>query len=173
MKIACYTAMIGDYDNLIQHDYRAPGWDYFCFTNGDLNRLQPFGMWDVRLAYCLREGDTRHLSPGGLVPPVNQKTKPPRLWPASAGESTYKVAARSPSAPPAPLSPVKTARWHKIMAHKLLPNYDASIWVDANFNIRTPALEQRVKQMLADNVLMATNIHLKHQSTTERERTCQ
>jgi hypothetical protein len=45
-KVVIYTAIAGGIDNLIQHSYRSPYFDYVCFTDRPVGES---GMWEIRL----------------------------------------------------------------------------------------------------------------------------
>ena len=44
MKIACYTALVGDYDNLLNPVYITDEWDYICFTDQKISGSK----WKIR-----------------------------------------------------------------------------------------------------------------------------
>lgn len=95
-KLAVYTAIAGDYDDLIEPIYLNPDCDYICFT--DNPRLQST-RWEIR-----------------PLPFVQ-------------------------------ISPRLKAKMPKLLPHLFLSDYQASVWVDANIQIRGD-----IKQ-LADSVL--------------------
>ncbi|MDO4628505.1 MAG: DUF616 domain-containing protein [Planctomycetia bacterium] len=44
-------------------------------------------------------------------------------------------------------------RYHKILPHRIFPEYDESIYIDANINILSPWVFERIKEMKTDFVL--------------------
>ncbi len=57
------------------------------------------------------------------------------------------------------LDRVKNARWHKTHPHILLPEYDYSLWIDANINVIGKGLFDKISPLIQNNSLLAT---LKH-----------
>lgn len=57
------------------------------------------------------------------------------------------------------LSNVKNARWHKVNAHKLFPDYDYSLWMDSNILINQEHAFQVIDEMVAKKVLVAVPNH--------------
>lgn len=57
--------------------------------------------------------------------------------------------------------PGRTNRWHKMHPHKLFPDYDISIYIDANIRITGPHLEKRAKDFIASKTLIALPPHPK------------
>ena len=55
-KVVIYTAIAGGIDDLIQHKYRSPEFDYVCFSDRPVD--EP-GMWDVRLIEGSQLDDVR------------------------------------------------------------------------------------------------------------------
>mgnify|MGYP003289656241 CR=1 FL=1 len=62
------------------------------------------------------------------------------------------------------LTNVKNARWHKINTHILFPEYEYSLWLDANIVINSENVIKKVSEMMKDNVLLSVPLH--------PERTC-
>ena len=58
-----------------------------------------------------------------------------------------------------PTDNVRAARWHKIMAAALFPQYRASVWVDAIVNISSNVLDKRIVELNRSSVAMAANVH--------------
>ncbi len=54
---------------------------------------------------------------------------------------------------------VKNARWHKVNTHILFPNYEASLWLDANIIVKSPNVINKVEKMLADNIQISVPLH--------------
>lgn len=55
---------------------------------------------------------------------------------------------------------VKNARWHKVNAHKLFPEYDYSLWVDSNIIINNPKPFKMMDDLIEQNVLVAVPNHM-------------
>lgn len=53
----------------------------------------------------------------------------------------------------------KTSRWPKLHPHILLPDYEASVYVDANIIIRSDTFYGRVKELFEKGVKIASLIH--------------
>lgn len=62
------------------------------------------------------------------------------------------------------LTNVKNARWHKVNAHILFPEYDASLWLDANLIINSKNVLDKIDSYVKNNTLLAVPLH--------PERTC-
>lgn len=62
------------------------------------------------------------------------------------------------------LTNVKNARWHKINANKLFPEYDISLWIDGNIVIMKPEFFKRINRMIERGTAIAIPPH--------PERTC-
>ncbi len=84
-KIVVYTAVTGNYDDLLPPAMKVPGWDYLCFTDEPL--APKFG-WSIR---ALPKND---------------------------------------------LDQIRLSRLPKILPHRLLTDYDVSIWIDGHIGIR-------------------------------------
>ncbi|MBI9020706.1 MAG: DUF616 domain-containing protein [Verrucomicrobia bacterium] len=54
---------------------------------------------------------------------------------------------------------IRTCRWHKMHTHLLFPEYELSIYIDANVQITGPHLESRLNQFITDNTLLALPPH--------------
>lgn len=54
---------------------------------------------------------------------------------------------------------VKNARWHKINAHKLFPNYDYSLWVDGNIVIMNRDFFARINRFIDNNTKLCVPTH--------------
>ncbi len=57
------------------------------------------------------------------------------------------------------LTNVKNARWHKINAHKLFPDYDYSLWLDSNICINDSGLFDLVDNLIKNKTLVAVPNH--------------
>lgn len=80
-RIVFYTAISGEYDNLLLPDHLDPGVDYVCFTDRPRNA---YGAWQLR-SMPYQQGD-----------------------------------------------PTRAARYVKMHPHKLFPDHDIAVWLDAN-----------------------------------------
>lgn len=54
---------------------------------------------------------------------------------------------------------VKNARWHKINAHVLFPEYDYSLWVDGNIVIQSKKFFERINSLIKKNVKISVPLH--------------
>lgn len=54
---------------------------------------------------------------------------------------------------------VKNARWHKINAHILFPEYDISLWLDGNISVNNANIFNKANALIADNVLISIPLH--------------
>ncbi len=54
---------------------------------------------------------------------------------------------------------VKNARWHKINAHILFPEYDVSLWLDGNISVKNQNIFDKVEKLIKDNVLISIPLH--------------
>lgn len=57
------------------------------------------------------------------------------------------------------LSNVKNARWHKVNAHKLFPEYDYSLWLDSNIIINDAGLFNLANDLIKQKILVAVPNH--------------
>lgn len=57
------------------------------------------------------------------------------------------------------LTNVKNARWHKVNAHILFPEYEASLWLDANLIIKSKNVLDKIDDYLKRDTLMAVPLH--------------
>lgn len=55
--------------------------------------------------------------------------------------------------------PIKMARWVKTHPEELLADYECSLWMDANLDILTSFIYNRVIQLFTDNIKMASVVH--------------
>lgn len=53
------------------------------------------------------------------------------------------------------LDMIRNARRHKILPHKLFPEYDESLWIDGNVNILTPFLFDEIRKRETDLLIPA------------------
>jgi hypothetical protein len=104
-----YTALFGDKDPLWSvPPIASPGVKYIVFTEKPRREV---GLWTHNFSL---ERSTILQGTGGVSPPN-------RFW----EQHIVKV----------PFGNRRTARYYKIMAHKVLPRTDISIWVDGNFRM--------------------------------------
>ena len=54
---------------------------------------------------------------------------------------------------------VKNARWHKINAHILFPEYDISLWMDGNISIAGRNIYDIVDKLVQDDIMVAVPLH--------------
>jgi len=110
-KKVVYTALTGSYDNLVQHTYVDPSYDYICFSNDF--KEKKIGIWTIkRIPFETR--DVQLLS-----------------------------------------------RYPKLQPYKVLPEYELSLYVDANVDIKTPYVFQRIEEFDREGVVLAG---VKHQT---------
>lgn len=57
------------------------------------------------------------------------------------------------------MSNVKNARWHKINANILFPEYDYSLWIDGNIVIQSKDFFDRINSLIQKNVTISVPIH--------------
>ena len=53
----------------------------------------------------------------------------------------------------------RNAKYYKLFANKLFPNYEYSIWIDGNINILDNTLEQRIYELIKEKALISANKH--------------
>ncbi len=54
---------------------------------------------------------------------------------------------------------VKNARWHKINAHILFPEYEYSLWMDGNISVNNANIFNKVEKLIADDILISIPLH--------------
>lgn len=54
---------------------------------------------------------------------------------------------------------VKNARWHKINAHILFPEYDYSLWIDGNIVIQSCDFFERINTLINSGIIIAVPLH--------------
>ncbi len=57
------------------------------------------------------------------------------------------------------LDNVRNARWHKINTHILFPDYNYSLWLDANISINTKNIFEKCNKYIKKDVLIAIPLH--------------
>lgn len=55
--------------------------------------------------------------------------------------------------------PNRQAKYYKLMPHRLFPDYDYSVWVDGNWDIRGPHLENAVKTFISSDIQISPMPH--------------
>jgi len=63
-KRVIYTAIFGEYDNITEPSFIPDGWDFVCFTDGDIKS----DIWDVRKVLPLYEDSTRNARKHKILP---------------------------------------------------------------------------------------------------------
>ena len=57
-EVVCYTALVGNYDDLRSPSYVSPNWDYICFTDQPVGGQ--VGVWEIRpLVKVIEDDPTR------------------------------------------------------------------------------------------------------------------
>ena len=64
MKKVIYTAIFGDYDDIVEPEYLPEGFDFICFTDSDIKSK----VWNVRKVLPLYEDSTRNARKYKLLP---------------------------------------------------------------------------------------------------------
>lgn len=59
------------------------------------------------------------------------------------------------------LDNVRNARWHKTHPHKLLPEYEYSIWLDGNINVTGPLLFKNAQKCIEEHRIISVPEHPK------------
>lgn len=112
MKKVIYSCITGGYDNIPEHKYVSPDWDYVLFTdNPDLISRGRINHWIIRpLAFAKRDN-------------------------------------------------VRNARWHKINAHILFPEYEYSLWLDGNVSVNNKNVFDIIDKFISENSTVAVPLH--------------
>jgi hypothetical protein len=105
MKSVIYTALVGNYDSLMQPEAVDSGFDYVCFS--DCITESKVGVWEIR--------------------PI----------PFTSPSST------------------RVARYAKLQPHAVLPEYEYSVWMDANILIKGEEFYEKVNAKIAEGAKMA------------------
>lgn len=108
-KYVIYTAIVGNYDKILQPIVVDNSFDYILFSN-DMKR-DKVGVWQIRKIDYYNKDQ------------------------------------------------IKIARWVKTHPEKLLPEYDFSVWMDANIQIATDFAYQRSKKLFDDNTIISSIFH--------------
>jgi hypothetical protein len=104
-KIAIYTALVGNYDSLMQPAAVDPEFDYICFS--DCIKGPKVGVWEIRPIHFTSPNSTR------------------------------------------------MARYAKLQPHAVLPEYEYSVWMDANILIKGEEFYEKVNAKIAEGAKMA------------------
>lgn len=110
-KFVIYTAVIGQYDEILQPKVIDPRFDYILFSN-DIHETS-IGVWQIR-----------HFSYHNDIQ-------------------------------------TKIARWIKTHPEQLLPEYEASLWMDANIQIASSEFYSRVDELYGNKTSLSTVKHPK------------
>ena len=54
---------------------------------------------------------------------------------------------------------VKNARWHKVNAHILFPDYEYSLWCDANIIIKNKNIQTKVAELIKNDIKISVPLH--------------
>jgi len=65
------------------------------------------------------------------------------------------------------LDAVRNARWHKTHPHLLLPDYEYSIWLDANINVLTERLFERASDCIRGKQIVSAPAHFERRCIYE------
>ncbi|MGA2544999.1 MAG: glycosyltransferase domain-containing protein [Rectinemataceae bacterium] len=68
--------------------------------------------------------------------------------------------------------PNRSAKYYKIFPNIVFPEYDYSIWIDANIDIWGPKLENRVLEMMDSGSLISANVHFARDCAYEEGEVC-
>lgn len=120
-----YTCVTGTYDEVINHTYHNPDWDYVCFTD----------------------------SPEIINPQNSQWSFRPLVF--------------------SKLDDVRNQRWHKVHAHELFPDYEISLWIDANLDILKPDVFNDVTKAINDKQIFAAAPHFSRDCIYDEWVACQ
>jgi hypothetical protein len=99
-KIAIYTAIFGDYDNLIEPQEKIEGCDFYCFTDNKDLKSDLYKIINVEREFS---------------------------------------------------DPTRDARKIKTLSHKYLPEYEYTLWVDANIIFRNFDVQRMFDEFLANH----------------------
>ncbi len=67
---------------------------------------------------------------------------------------------------------VRNQRWHKIHPHKILPEYDYSLWIDANIDLLTPEIINKCTQHIVKESDVVATLHPKRSSLYQEFSAC-
>lgn len=109
-KKVVYTAIAGRYDELVDHSYVNPDWDYVCFSDLDLSSNKNKS-WTIK-------------------PLIFDK-----------------------------LDATRNNRWHKLNPHLALPEYEHSVYIDANAEVVSKAFFDMIDNVIHNDGLIALSKH--------------
>ncbi len=109
MRIAIYTCLVGDYDNIAQPLSIDERYDYICFS--DSIKENSIGIWEIR-------------------------------------EIPFKCKDKT-----------RLSRYVKLLPHRVLADYDYSIYIDANITIRDKEFYRRIENSISKGSLIAQVNH--------------
>ena len=98
-KIAIYTAIFGDYDDLIEPPEEIKGCDFYCFTDNEKLKSKKYKIIKVKREFS---------------------------------------------------DPTRDARKIKTLSHKYLPNYEYTLWIDANIIFRETNIQEMFNNFLSE-----------------------
>lgn len=70
------------------------------------------------------------------------------------------------------LDRVRSAKYYKLFAHELFPEYAYSFWIDANIDVITLQLEKRVDELINSGNLISANIHFERHCAYDEAQVC-
>ena len=70
------------------------------------------------------------------------------------------------------LDRVRSAKYYKMFPNELFPTHQFSVWIDGNIDVSTSKLEQSVTKLIAQNTLLAANIHFERRCAYEEALVC-
>lgn len=130
-KVAIYTCIIGDYDELRQPRVVGCDVDYICFVGPGEKRADRVGVWEIReLAAGPASADAAGNSAGASCD--------------SADVSCHAAGI--------PCSGGLLSRYPKMHPHVLLPGYEASLWIDGNIEICDGSIYGAIGEKMAAGV---------------------
>jgi len=69
-------------------------------------------------------------------------------------------------------NPNRQAKYYKLMPHLLFPDHDYSVWVDGNWDIKGPHLENAVKAFISSDIQISPVPHYERNCIYEEAETC-
>jgi len=106
-----YTSITGNYDELCDHSYINPYWDYICYTDNYKITNPRNSTWQIRPLMFDKLDDCR-----------NQ-------------------------------------RWHKMHPHELFPEYEKSLWLDANIDILDKTFFDDIEKLIQNSIKISIAPH--------------
>ena len=109
-KFVIYSAIIGNYDEILQPTIVDDRFDYILFSNDFIDRR--IGIWQIRNIKYHNDIQT------------------------------------------------KIARWVKTHPEELLPEYECSLWIDANIDIKDISVYERIINLYNEGKMISSMVHL-------------